>query len=308
MTKKKNILITIDVEDWFQVENLRPWLPPQTWNQQQLRVENNTHRLLDLLDSIKTTNPTNPPNSVNPKATFFILGWVAKKAPQLVREIHKRGHEIASHGYSHMMCNQLDPDELQQDLIRSKYLLEDAIGIAVRGYRAPNFSINDQALKAIQAAGYKYDSSYNNFSNHRRYGQLTGNRTKKQNTYLRFNNDFYELPISNMQIANQIVPWGGGGYFRFLPFPIFKAGIKQILKKQEAYMFYLHPWEIDPNQPKIKKAIGLSGWRHYLNLDKTYPRLKKLISTFKDQSLITCSQYIEKLKKNTVETHRHVSK
>jgi polysaccharide deacetylase family protein (PEP-CTERM system associated) len=297
MTKKKNILITIDVEDWFQVENLRPWLPPQAWSQQQLRVEKNTHRLLDLLDSIEISNPT---NTKNPKATFFILGWIAKKTQNIVQEIHKRGHEVASHGYNHMMCNQLDKKELHQDLISSKYLLEDTIGNTVRGYRAPNFSINDQVLKAIQAAGYKYDSSYNNFSKNSRYGQLTGNRTKKQNTYLKFNNNFYELPISNLKIANQILPWGGGGYFRFLPFPIFKAGIKQILNKQEAYMFYLHPWEIDPNQPKVKKANGLSGWRHYLNLDKTYPRLKKLISTFKDQNFITCNQYIEKLKQKNI--------
>jgi polysaccharide deacetylase family protein (PEP-CTERM system associated) len=290
MIKNKNILITIDVEDWFQVENLRPWYPPKTWNQQKLRVEKNTHRLLDLLDSIKLICPTNP------KATFFILGWIAKKAPNLVQEIHKRGHEIASHGYGHMMCNQLDPNELLQDLIRSKHLLEDTIGNTVRGYRAPNFSINDQALKAIQAAGYKYDSSYNNFSKNSRYGQLTVNGTKKQNTYIKFNSNFYELPISNLKIADQILPWGGGGYFRFLPFPIFKAGIKQILKKQEAYMFYLHPWEIDPNQPKLEKAISLSGWRHYLNLEKTYPRLKKLISTFRDYDFITCNHYIEKLK------------
>jgi polysaccharide deacetylase family protein (PEP-CTERM system associated) len=290
MIKNKNILITIDVEDWFQVENLRPWYPPKTWNQQKLRVEKNTHRLLDLLDSIKLNNPTNP------KATFFILGWIAKKAPNLVQEIDKRGHEIASHGYGHMMCNQLDPNELQQDLIRSKHLLEDTIGNTVRGYRAPNFSINDQALKAIQAAGHRYDSSYNNFSKNSRYGQLTVNGTKKQNTYIKLNSNFYELPISNLKIADQILPWGGGGYFRFLPFPIFKAGIKQILKKQEAYMFYLHPWEIDPNQPKLEKAISLSGWRHYLNLEKTYPRLKKLISTFRDYDFITCNHYIEKLK------------
>jgi polysaccharide deacetylase family protein (PEP-CTERM system associated) len=290
MTKKqKKILLTIDVEDWFQVENLRPWFPPRTWDHQKLRVEKNTHRLLDLLDTIKTTDP------ISPKATFFILGWIAKKTPNLVKEIYGRGHEVASHGYSHMMCDQLHENDLKKDLVHSKNLLEDITGGGVKGYRAPNFSINDQALKAIRAAGYKYDSSYNNFSRHGRYGRISVDGIKDQNTCFKLCSDFYELPISNLKLANQFLPWGGGGYFRFLPFIIFRTGIKKILKKQDCYNFYLHPWEIDSNQPKVKKAKGLSGWRHYLNIDKTYKRLHNLISTFKDNNFITCSQYIDTL-------------
>lgn len=284
---QKKILLTIDVEDWYQVENLRPWFPPGTWNQQHQRVENNTQRLLDLLDS------TAPINRKSPKATFFMLGWVAEKIPDLVREIHRRGHEIASHGYGHTMCNHLDLNDLKKDLTRSKSLLENIIGSEINGYRAPNFSINDRVLKTIQQAGYKYDSSYNNFSKHGRYGRLSINNNTKQGACIKFPNRFYELPISNLKLAKQIIPWGGGGYFRFMPFPIFKAGIKQILKQQEAYMFYLHPWEIDPDQPRVKKAKGLSAWRHYLNLDKTYGRLTKLITTFKHHNFMTCSQYIE---------------
>lgn len=286
MQQQKNILLTIDVEDWFQVENLRPWFPPNAWDKQKLRVEKNTIKILNLLDSFTTTEP---------KATFFILGWIADKLPNLVREIHQRGHEVASHGYGHMMCNHLNPNDLNKDLTRSKHLLENIINCEVKGYRAPNFSINENILKSIKKAGYKYDSSYNNFSKHGRYGKLLINGTKNKGTSIKYSSSFYELPISNMKLANQIIPWGGGGYFRFMPFPIFRAGIEQILKKQDAYMFYLHPWEIDQNQPRMIQAKGLSGWRHYLNLDKTYERLNKLISTFKMHKFITCSQYIESI-------------
>jgi polysaccharide deacetylase family protein (PEP-CTERM system associated) len=294
MNNSKKILITIDVEDWFQVENLRPWFPPNSWHRQKLRVEKNTHRILDLLDSIKLNNTTKVNNPIYPKATFFILGWVADKLPNLISEIHQRGHEVASHGYGHMMCNHLNSNDLFKDLVLSKNLLENITGCEVKGYRAPNFSISEKALKFIKKAGYKYDSSYNNFSQNGRYGQISINGTKKGIGF-EFTGNFYELPISNMKLSNQIIPWGGGGYFRLIPFPIFKAGIKQILKKQEAYIFYLHPWEIDQNQAKAKQAKGLSGWRHYMNLDKTYKRLKKLISTFRTHRIITCSQYIETL-------------
>lgn len=290
--KKKSILITIDVEDWFQVENLRPLFPPSTWNHQKIRVENNTYRILNLLDSMITTDSK---KHTTLRATFFVLGWVAKKAPQLVKAIHQRGHEVASHGYGHMMCNQIDIKDLEKDLIRSKQLLEDITGSEVKGYRAPNFSINDRALRAIQAAGYTYDSSFNNFSKHGRYGRLSINSRINQDAIIKLDNNFYELPISNLKIANQIIPWGGGGYFRLMPFLIFKAGIQKILKKQPAYVFYLHPWEIDPNQPKVKESKGLSGWRHYLNLNKTYSRLTRMIETFKNQNFITCKKYIESL-------------
>lgn len=292
MPRTNKIFITIDVEDWFQVENLRPWFPPHTWKQQELRVEKNTRRILDLLDSTDLNA-----NRTLPKATFFILGWVAEKKPELVREIHQRGHEVASHGYGHMMCNQLKLSDLRKDLADSKNLLENIIGSEVKGYRAPNFSVNDQVLKAIQAAGYKYDSSYNNFSKHGRYGKLSINGAKNHDFCIQYAQNFYELPISNLYFANQILPWGGGGYFRLMPFSIFKTGVKKILNKQGAYMFYLHPWEIDPEQPRIKESKSLSGWRHYLNIDKTYSRLTKLLSTFKESDFITCSQYIEKLRR-----------
>lgn len=283
----KTILITIDVEDWFQVENLRPWFPQTSWDNQDLRVEANTHKLLDLFDSINTQG-----NTQKPKGTFFILGWIAERLPNLIREIYKRGHEVASHGYSHLMCQQHNGTTLTEDLSRSKKFLEDTIGHEVYGYRAPNFSISDKALDIIQACGYHYDSSYNNFSRHGRYGKITLNEDDKIGAAYSVGHNYVELPISNLSIGKQIIPWGGGGYFRFIPLSVFKIGVQSILKKTGVYMFYLHPWEIDPGQPKVKEATGLSGWRHYLNLDKTQSRLYNLIESFNNCKFSTCSQYL----------------
>ncbi len=275
-------MLTIDVEDWFQVENLRPWIPNSTWDSYTLRVQKNTMRLLELFDKTGKI-----------QATFFILGWIAKRLPKLIHEIQNRGHEVASHGFDHDLCKKLDPQSLKNDLERSKKLLEDISGNEVRGYRAPNFSINDDVIKIARTIGYQYDSSYNNFSKHGRYSQISINGNKRQGIAIQITDDFHELPISNLKLGSQILPWGGGGYFRFIPFPIFKTGIRKILNTHDAYMFYMHPWEIDPEQPKVKESKGLSGWRHYLNLDKTYSRLTQLITTFNHCDFLTCSQYLE---------------
>jgi polysaccharide deacetylase family protein (PEP-CTERM system associated) len=284
------MLLTFDIEDWFQVENLRPWFPPTVWDNQQLRVEKNTCKLLDLLDSI-----TLPYNLAKPKGTFFILGWIAQRLSGLVREIQIRGHEVASHGYNHLMCTHLDPKDLKEDLIKSKGTIEGITGVEVRGYRAPNFSISDTALKLIQDSGYKYDSSYNNYSKHKRYGTITLNRYDKTRPIIKITKDFNELPISNLTIGNQNLPWGGGGYFRFLPLTIFKSGVKRILQKNEIYTFYLHPWEIDPDQPRLKAAKGIAIWKHYLNIDKTLHRLQNFIFSFNHCRFPTCSQYLDEL-------------
>jgi polysaccharide deacetylase family protein (PEP-CTERM system associated) len=312
------ILLTFDVEDWFQVENLRPLFPPTTWDSQELRVERNTHKLLDLLDSI-TISPLNQTNlqpvkfpsgtseanftgPTNPRATFFILGWIAQRLPNLVREIQKRGHEVASHGYNHLMCNQLNLKDLQQDLIRSKKTIEDITGNQVHGYRAPNFSISDKALDLIQTACYRYDSSYNNFAQHGRYGTITLNGHMYPTPAIQIKKDFTELPISNLKIGKHIIPWGGGGYFRLLPPPVFKAGVRHILRKTNTYTFYIHPWELDPHQPKTRNPKRLAGWKHYLNLHKTQTRLYDLIKTFNRCNYPTCSQYINQLNNQTQRT------
>jgi len=299
-----SILLTFDVEDWFQVENFKQYIPFSSWPSYELRVEKNTHCLLDLLDSFDRQPTTNSGIGGKPRATFFILGWIAERLPHLVREIHLRGHEVASHGYYHNLCNQEPFEELKKDLSNSKKLLEDIISFPVYGYRAPSFSIRDNILKIIEDCGYLYDSSYNSFAIHGRYGQISLCRNGATGIAFRIpktrNPDFfgkpetfYELPISNLKFAHQVFPWGGGGYFRLIPFILFKIGIKLILGQENAYLFYLHPWEIDPEQPKVREALAFYRFRHYYNLGKTYFKLSKLIESFEHCRFITCRQYLE---------------
>jgi peptidoglycan-N-acetylglucosamine deacetylase len=309
--KPSSILLTIDVEDWFQVENFKQYIPFSTWSERELRVEKNTHRLLDLLDSASCINNHKPETlnlepSYHPKATFFILGWVAERLPALVKEIHSRGHEVASHGFSHELCYDCSTESLRDDLSASKKLLEDITGSQVFGYRAPSFSINNDILKIIEECGYLYDSSYNSFGLHGRYGKLELDENSKKGIAYKVSNKFYELPVSNLRIGfpfsfqpstfsstNFVLPWGGGGYFRLIPFFIFKKGIDAILKQNSSYLFYLHPWEVDPDQPRVKKASTIFKFRHYTNLGACYNKLRKMIDVFSDNNFITCHQYIE---------------
>ena len=280
------ILITVDVEDWFHVENFKQYIPFSSWSTCELRVEKNTHRLLDLFDICSTTH-----NSI--KTTFFILGWVAERLPHLVSEIFKRGHEIASHGYSHGLCFNCSASHLKKDLYDSKKLLEDITGASVFGYRAPSFSINNDILKIIEDCDYLYDSSYNSFDRHGRYGHVVLNGNKRNGISVEILNDFYEIPISNITVGNLVLPWGGGGYFRLIPFPLFLLGVQSILKRENAYLFYIHPWEVDPDQPKVSAVSTSYRIRHYVNLKKTYSRLAKLLKSFNKHCFVTCRQYLE---------------
>jgi polysaccharide deacetylase family protein (PEP-CTERM system associated) len=370
-------LLTIDVEDWFQVENFKRYIPFDSWSSYELRIEKNTHRILDLLDSVKLNNSTNlqpvtgsyqvstenvpktketslrrrrilldhfHPESdpdkkkskksgkscqTTPKATFFVLGWLAERLPHLVREIHSRGHEVASHGYYHNLCNAQSPEDLKTDLCDSKSLLEDIIGTQVYGYRAPSFAINNDILKIIEDCDYLYDSSYNSFAMHGRYGQISVSQNGQKGIARQIPNawntkhgtrnpdfigkpeTFYELPISNLYFRTPfrsrlsaisseqnhlcfVLPWGGGGYFRLTPFPLFKLGVQSSLKKRGAYLFYMHPWEIDPEQPRVNEASMFYKFRHYSNLSKTHSKLTKLIKSFSNCSFFTCHQYLRK--------------
>ena len=282
LEEKKFILLTFDVEDWFQVENFKDYIPFSTWNSFELRVEKNTHNILDLLDSF----------SFKPRATFFILGWIAEKLPELVREIHQRGHEVASHGNDHHLCRNLTEPDLITDLKSSKERLETITNSRVYGFRAPSFAIDDKVLKAISQAGYLYDSSYNSFSAHGRYGKIDLSNTNRKNALYQIHETFFELPVSNMTIKNTVIPLGGGGYFRLFPFPLFKFGMKSILKKDKAFVFYAHPWEFDPSQPRVEQASRGFKFRHYINLHRTEKKLKALISAFNDHEFITCAEYI----------------
>jgi polysaccharide deacetylase family protein (PEP-CTERM system associated) len=288
-SKSPTILITIDVEDWFQVENFKPWISFSSWDSYALRVETNTHKLLDLFDSVDFKS-TNSPKA---RGTFFILGWVADRLPYLVKEIQSRGHEIASHGYHHRLCNCQSSRDLIEDLIQSKRRLEDFTGEPVFGYRAPSFSINNNILPMIEDSGYLYDSSYNSFENHGRYGHLDLNGCPKKGGIFQVSDRFFELPISNLQVGNRFVPWGGGGYFRLMPFPVFQAGVRRILRQDKVYSFYMHPWEIDPGQPRVKQASFSFKLRHYINLCGTLRKLTSFLSSFGECSFLTCRQYLE---------------
>lgn len=281
--EKNSILITIDVEDWFQVENFKAYIEFPTWNFFKLRVESNTYLILDLLDSFP----------FKPKATFFILGWVAKKLPGLVREIAARGHEVASHGMEHRLCNSLNDIDLKKDLVLSKLVLEDLTGDQVYGFRAPSFAINDRVLKVVENAGYTYDSSYNSFSGHGRYGTIDLEGKQKYGACYKIKTDFFELPITNFSFGKYIFPLGGGGYFRLYPIQFFKLGMKNMLQKQGAFIFYAHPWEFDPDQPKVEEASRGFKFRHYINLKKTERKTVNMITAFSNHKFETCSSYLK---------------
>jgi polysaccharide deacetylase family protein (PEP-CTERM system associated) len=287
---KRSILLTIDVEDWFQVENFRRHIPFSSWTSHDLRVEKNTYVLLDILDESAVRYPVSGSQIC---ATFFILGWIAERLPHLVREIHNRGHEVASHGYSHKLCNECSPEELKTDLTHSKWLLEDIIGDRVYGYRAPSFSVNNDILKLIRDSDYVYDSSFNSFGLHERYGRVVLTRNGGRGIAFEVDDNFYELPISNIAIGPQVIPWGGGGYFRLIPYPLFRIGIQFLLFKQKAFLFYCHPWELDSEQPKVTDVSFFYRFRHYVNLDKTQFKLKKIIESFKASTFVTCRQYLQ---------------
>lgn len=289
-----SILLTIDVEDWFQVENFKSYIPFSTWDSKDFRIEKNIHTILDLLDSVYPQQKITNTQTVSPKATFFILGWIAERFPLLVQEVHNRGHEVASHGYNHDICSNLSDEELKKDLTESRKILEDTISSSVEGYRAPNFSISDNILKMIEHCGYQYDSSYNSFSGNERYGSIDLTRAEKKDACYKINNNFFELPISNFQFKKRVIPLGGGGYFRLFPFYLFKLGMKSVLKNNKAFIFYVHPWEFDPSQPLVEQASSVFKFRHYINLNKTKHKLNVLMKSFSDHNFITCRDYIKK--------------
>jgi len=314
LNSSKYFLITIDVEDWFQVENFKSLIPFKTWDHRESRVELNIHRLLDLFDSIeippanrsttgaskptnakKTTDATNTTNAINarkPRATFFVLCWIARRLPHIVREIAARGHEVASHGCYHELPKKMPLHSLYAELTDSRKRLEDTVGRPVVGFRAPSFSIDDDILEAVAKSGYLYDSSFNSFSLHGRYGKISLNGQKQYGIAHRITDNFCELPISNLNLLGGVLPLGGGAYFRLIPFHFFRLGVKWILKRDNAYLFYIHPWEIDREQPRMMKASWNHKLTHYTNIHKTYKRLESLLADFAKCRYVTCSEYL----------------
>ncbi|SHI12831.1 XrtA system polysaccharide deacetylase [Desulfofustis glycolicus] len=281
MHTDKTILLTIDVEDWFQVENFKAHISYDSWASRELRVEANTHALLDLFDTVEP----------NVKATFFVLAWIAQRCPDLIREIDRRGHEVASHGCNHELCYSMSADKLQEDLRRSRKILGELIGKEIWGYRAPSFSVSNETLGMVQAAGYRYDSSYNSYEGHGRYGTLQFPETDNCDRHIyQMAPGFYEIPVSNLTLGKRVVPWGGGGYFRLLPITLFLMGVRHILKSNKCYTFYIHPWEIDDKQPRVNNLKLSFHFRHYINMKSTRHKLHLFINANSQQRFLTCKE------------------
>ena len=260
--------LSVDVEDYFQVQALAGWVERDSWDAWPLRVAANTHRLLDLFAAHRVT------------ATFFALSWIAERSPALIQRIVAEGHELASHGSDHRRVDQQTPEAFRQDVRRSKAVLEEIGGTPVRGYRAPTFSINATNLWAfdiLDEEGYAYSSSV--YPVRRDY---YGMPSAPRFPFLpRPGRMIRELPLSTVRLAGRNLPCGGGGFFRLLPFGLSRAAIAHVNRvERRPCIFYIHPWEIDPGQPRIAGLPWRSRIRTSLNLDKTHARLDRLLTAF----------------------------
>jgi polysaccharide deacetylase family protein (PEP-CTERM system associated) len=261
--------MTIDVEDYFHVSVFDGILPRRAWDTLESRVCANTNRLLDIFDEHGV------------RGTFFVLGWVAERFPELVRTIAAQGHEIASHGYGHRLVYDQTRSAFRDDVRKAKNMLEDAGGRRVRGYRAPSYSITPRSLWALDVLleeGYEYDSSIFPIR-HDRYGIPVSHR--QPYVIDRSMGRLIEVPGSTTSIGPINLPVAGGGYFRILPYAWTRWGIARLNRvERRAAVFYLHPWEIDPAQPRLR-AGWLGMFRHYRNLEQTEARLRRLLSEFR---------------------------
>jgi polysaccharide deacetylase family protein (PEP-CTERM system associated) len=259
--------LTIDVEDYFQVSAFAPYIARADWDRRECRVERNVDRILALLDEHDT------------EATFFTLGWIAERYPQLVRRIASQGHEVASHGYGHERASDLSRSEFSADIERAKGVLEDLTGNEVAGYRAPSFSIgtaNLWALDSLARAGHRYSSSIYPIR-HDHYGMPDAPRFMHQAT-----EGLIEIPITTLRLFNRNLPSSGGGYFRLLPYALSRWMLRQVnAADKESAVFYFHPWEIDPGQPRIAGIDRKTRFRHYVNIHRMEGRLQSLLGDFK---------------------------
>ena len=259
--------LTIDVEDYFQVSAFAPYIRRSEWDARECRVERNVGRILELLSERDI------------KATFFTLGWVAERYPQLVRAIVAGGHELASHGYGHERASDLSPEAFSQDVQRAKGLLEDLSGVPVLGYRAPSFSIgvgNLWAFDKLARAGHLYSSSIYPIK-HDHYGMPDSPRFA-----YRLANGLLEVPVTTLRMMNRNLPSSGGGYFRLLPYALSRWMLRQVNQRDgEPAIFYFHPWEIDADQPRVAGIDAKTRFRHYVNIGRNESRLKQLLQDFR---------------------------
>jgi polysaccharide deacetylase family protein (PEP-CTERM system associated) len=265
--------MTVDVEDYFQVEAFFRHIHRADWDRLECRVEANVDRILQLFSDHQV------------KGTFFTLGWVAKRYPDMVRRIVADGHELASHGVAHIRADQQSRAQFADDVRTAKHILEDTGGAAVLGYRATSFSItrkNLWALSALEEAGYCYSSSTHPIKH-----DLYGIPEQPRFAFYPFaDSRFVEIPVTTVRRFGRNWPAGGGGYFRLFPYPLFKHNLQTVRREdRKPFTFYFHPWEIDPEQPKVAGTSFKTRFRHYLNLGRTYGRLEKLLQDFRWSSI-----------------------
>src|SRR5581483_312430 len=260
--------MTVDVEDYFQVQAFASCVPRSTWNDMPRRVEANTERILTLFRETGTT------------ATFFVLGWIAERHPALIRRIVAEGHELASHGYAHVPVHEQTAAAFRADVSQTKKLLEDVAGVGVKGYRAASFSIDNRtpwAFNVLADAGYEYSSSVYPIL-HDFYGMPEAPRF----AFRPGDGRLVELPMTTLSLLGRNLPCGGGGYFRLLPYVLSRWALHRVNKSdRQPSIFYFHPWEIDAEQPFFSAAPLRSRLRHYLNLGKTEARLRRLLADFR---------------------------
>lgn len=261
---------TVDVEDYFQVAAFRRWVRPENWAGYPIRVERNTDRLLSILDQFQI------------KATFFVLGWVAEQRPRVVQKIHSQGHEVASHGYGHQFVFEMGREAFREDIRKAKQILEDSVGQEILGYRAPNYSITKDSLWAtdiLLEEGFRYDSSVFPIR-HPHYGLPEADRFPH---YFRCpsGETILEFPPSTLRAMGINVPVAGGAYLRHLPLFLIKQGIRSIHRQGQPAIAYIHPWEIDHEQPRIKGIDTITRIRHYGHLERTEKKLTELFRIFR---------------------------
>ena len=261
--------MSVDIEDYFQVHALAPHFPRAEWDQVPTRVGDNIDRTLDLFAR----------HDVH--ATFFILGWVAERFPDHVRRIAAAGHEIASHGFAHHRVTELSPEQFRRDLAATRGVLEDLSGQRVRGYRAPSYSIgssNRWALDVLESEGYEYSSSIYPIR-HDHYGMREAPRHGFRPTG---EGRLLEVPVTTVECGGRRFPCGGGGYFRLYPYRLSRWALRRVNEREGAPAnFYFHPWEIDPGQPRVRRAALRTRFRHYLNLGRMEARLDRLLGDFR---------------------------
>jgi polysaccharide deacetylase family protein (PEP-CTERM system associated) len=257
--------ISIDLEDWFCVNNLRHAIRPEDWELQERRVGSSTRKLLHLLAMHRT------------KATFFVLGWIADRMPELIQEIDREGHEIATHGYSHRLITEMTPEEFEADLQRALEVTRKLTRQEIVGFRAPSFTITQKTLWAADVLarhGIKYDSSVFPIGFHPDYG-IPGASL----SIFELREGLKEFPLSCAEVFGMRVPCSGGGYFRLLPYAVTRELLRRCNHQGRPAMFYLHPWEVDPLQPHVDLPL-VKRFRHYVNLDRTFGRLDQLLRDF----------------------------